>query len=118
MTTGKYGEPWNVQVAGVEYSAGHVSRCDLEDEDGIGVTMFDIMEDNDVSFARRAVACVNACEGIEDPADLRRQRDILLKACKDLQQHQRIVAGTARSLSTTSAIVQNALAKIGERGAT
>lgn len=29
----------------------------------------------------RAAACVNACAGIPDPADLRRQRDELLAAC-------------------------------------
>jgi hypothetical protein len=32
--------------------------------------------------AARIVACVNACEGFEDPADLRAQRDELLKALK------------------------------------
>jgi len=30
----------------------------------------------------RIVACVNACAGITDPADLRKQRDDLLAACK------------------------------------
>ena len=30
--------------------------------------------------ADRIVACVNACAGIEDPAELRRQRDELLDA--------------------------------------
>lgn len=33
--------------------------------------------------AARIVACVNACEGIEDPADLRKQRDELLERSKN-----------------------------------
>ena len=32
--------------------------------------------------ADRIVACVNACAGIDDPPDLRRQRDELLEACR------------------------------------
>ena len=32
----------------------------------------------------RIVACVNACAGIDAPAELRRQRDALLEACKGL----------------------------------
>lgn len=62
----------------------------------------------------RAAACVTACEGIEDPADLRRQRDILLKACKDVEKHYGIVAGNASQYSTTMQIVHTALRKIGE----
>lgn len=34
----------------------------------------------DHANAARIVECVNACEGIENPADLRKQRDELLKA--------------------------------------
>jgi hypothetical protein len=34
------------------------------------------------NWVNRIVACVNACEGIEDPADLRKQRDELLEALK------------------------------------
>lgn len=34
----------------------------------------------DRSHAERIVACVNACAGIENPADLRKQRDELLEA--------------------------------------
>ena len=34
--------------------------------------------------ADRIVACVNACAGIEDPAELRRQRDELLEALENL----------------------------------
>jgi hypothetical protein len=33
---------------------------------------------------RRIVACVNACAGIADPADLRKQRDELLAAINEL----------------------------------
>lgn len=33
---------------------------------------------------RRAMECVNACAGISDPADLRRQRDELLEALRDM----------------------------------
>ena len=34
--------------------------------------------------AHRIVACVNACEGIADPAELRAQRDELLAALRGL----------------------------------
>lgn len=46
------------------------------------VTRFKRPED-----AARAVACVNACEGIEDPADLRAQRDELLAACQQMNYY-------------------------------
>lgn len=35
-----------------------------------------------VADTDRIVACVNACADIEDPADLRKQRDDLLAVCK------------------------------------
>jgi len=34
--------------------------------------------------AKRIVSCVNACSGIEDPTDLRKQRDELIEACKGI----------------------------------
>lgn len=37
--------------------------------------------------AQRAVACENACEGLDDPAELRAQRDQLLRACKRILEH-------------------------------
>ena len=47
--------------------------------------------------ARRIVACVNACEGIDDPADLRQQRDDLLVAlCACEIVMQRCYAATQR----------------------
>lgn len=35
----------------------------------------------------RIVACVNACAGIDDPADLRRQRDELLQVLKEVNDN-------------------------------
>lgn len=34
--------------------------------------------------SQRIIACVNACEGIADPAELRKQRDELLATCKTM----------------------------------
>ncbi len=34
-------------------------------------------------FVKRIVSCLNACEGIEDPADLRKQRDELVEALNE-----------------------------------
>jgi hypothetical protein len=39
--------------------------------------------------AERIVACVNACEGIADPASLRAQRDELLAALREMLAHAR-----------------------------
>ena len=36
--------------------------------------------------AERVVACVNACEGIANPEELRQQRDDLLAACEGLTE--------------------------------
>jgi hypothetical protein len=66
--SGKYGEPWRIErhptrlSQVVAYYADRIKGRDMDD---------------DLSNERimRGAACVNACEGIEDPADLRRQRD-------------------------------------------
>ena len=64
----------------------YAAECKLSEEKGIvldskgevlAVTRVDRLD-----FANRIVACVSACEGIEDPADLRKQRDELVEALR------------------------------------
>lgn len=62
----KYGEPW---------SLSHNGALETFDEPWLGRCAVD---------NARAVACVNACEGIDDPSDLRKQRDALLFSCREL----------------------------------
>jgi hypothetical protein len=68
--------------------------------------------------AQRAEACVNACEGIEDPADLRRQRDELLDLLKASLPWValavgRVQDGTIHSDSLrNAAIVRDAIRKL------
>ena len=64
--------------------------------------------------ADRIVACVNACAGIADPADLRRQRDELLEACRkantcaSIPDYVRDVirAAIANAEQTTGVVIQ------------
>jgi hypothetical protein len=108
---GAFGEPWRLNTAGVEFSYGEISRC----EDGIdpmGRSLFSVDSEEDLICADRAVKCVNACEGIEDPSEFRRHYDILMQACYDVERHQIITGGDLSHLSTTVHIVRNALNRV------
>jgi hypothetical protein len=96
-TTKHTPEPWTIEdrrgaalrniriVAGLHWIAtvedvhqrdyqGGYSLSDVQAADAIDALGF--------ANGARIVACVNACSGIADPADLRKQRDDLLAACR------------------------------------
>lgn len=56
--------------------------------------------------ARRVVACVNACEGIDDPTDMRKQRDELLNALKDMNEASLVVLSTYWATTGTDDTVE------------
>jgi hypothetical protein len=65
--------------------------------------------------ALRIAACVNACEGIEDPADLRRQRDAMERALREIAcgttawtREQMIDLASSALLQTPNAEVDDA----------
>lgn len=68
---GKYGEPW----------IGDKYEIKTRDGDSIASRPEGLL----IGWKRagdRIIACVNACDTIDDPHDLRAQRDALLKACE------------------------------------
>jgi len=68
-------EPWHVSqtypLEVTDEGGRLIADCDSAFQTALG---------EELANARRIVACVNACAGIEDPAQMRRQRDELAKA--------------------------------------
>ncbi len=65
-------EPWTMETHRLSLDAHRLAGC--------GSNTWLMSEYN---YAR-ACACVNACAGVADPDELRKQRDELLAACKGL----------------------------------
>lgn len=76
---GKYGEPWAPFNDPAEWNQPELVTAD-------GRRQRNWRREEKFDFMGRAALCVNACEGIEDPADLRRQRDAALKACAEVDR--------------------------------
>lgn len=70
-------EPWFVEFE------NHVYTADLQVFVALTWGSSKLDEPTIRANAHRIVACVNACEGIEDPAELRRQRDEAVTLMKD-----------------------------------
>lgn len=73
-------EPWEIEVWGHELFGVYPNPAGPE---GVIARVTEGGAENKAN-AHRIVACVNACAGIADPADLRRQRDELLAALHGL----------------------------------
>lgn len=72
-------EPWLVEACGTR-----ISHFFAAGDGSYLIPVADLLGEARESNAKRIVACVNACEGIDDPANLRRQRDELLAALHGL----------------------------------
>lgn len=73
--------PWNVVDLTADVENGQL-RIDSDGGCIADCGRGRFVDDESRANAARIVACVNACEGIEDPAELRAQRDELLKLVK------------------------------------
>lgn len=75
-------EPWFARDRGIGYEVHYGNP----DEHGCGMCVNDeFRECFTKGDADRIVACVNACAGIADPAELRAQRDELLAALIEMR---------------------------------
>jgi hypothetical protein len=100
---GEYGEPWepygpaSLRMAD---SSAVAAATDADDVDAL-LSLHAARRD-------RAIACVNACVGIEDPAELRRQRDVSVDALRAIVNHGRFA-----DLSTAVRVAEQALKAAG-----
>lgn len=71
--------PW---VAGAPLAGTDWTISSVRNSQSLVAMVIPQPDHSEEANARRIVACVNAMDGIEDPAALRTQRDALLAACK------------------------------------
>jgi hypothetical protein len=73
----QYGEPWNLDDYQKVIEANGENMVTTGFALGSGYPVGELESKRD-----RIIACVNACAGIENPADLKAQRDELVEALK------------------------------------
>ena len=116
--------PWSVEgVVWIAHDGEHSELMDDCPETGADYCVNVGTPDEYVAIcygddnAARIVACVNACEGIDDPADLRAQRDELLAACEALlQQCEYIASESPEAMAHPDLVAARAAIARAERG--